>query len=74
MLNPKEFEVGDTPLDIQVSPNLGIILSIRFTADEADEVFEAAESQGLPAIQLSHDLILQAVRSIPAREQRKQAK
>ena len=67
MYEPEDFEIGDTPLDVEVSPNPGMVLCIRFTADEAERLDAAAEARQMLITKLAHDLVLNALGAVPTK-------
>lgn len=70
MFEPDDFALGDTPVEVEHPERVGIRLSIYFAPEEAVEVTEAAAARGLLVTEMAHDLILHALRSVPAGNRR----
>ncbi len=56
-MNHDDIELGDTPIQVERQPRAGIVVSVRFDADEADGLEVAAEYAGQSLSRLVHDVV-----------------
>ncbi|MGI8550759.1 MAG: hypothetical protein ACR2PL_08235 [Dehalococcoidia bacterium] len=52
MVNPSDYELGREPVEVEVAAQVGLIVSLRPSAEEADHLMPAAEDRGLMLAQL----------------------
>ena len=66
LLDRGDFEAGDEPLEVQVPPEgPGLILSIRFSNQDARRLFRAAERAGLNSVEFARRVVLRELDACP---------
>lgn len=51
------FEAGDEPIKVKRQPRSGTVISVRISPEEADRLYEVAESRGKTVSQIAREAI-----------------
>lgn len=66
MPDRSDFELGDEPLEVERPRRAGVVLSVRLSPDEADQLQSIAESRRITLSQVAREAITGYLRTGPA--------
>ena len=57
-MEPDDIELGDEPIEVERRPRAGLVISVRLSPDEADEIEGIAEERKITVSQVARDAII----------------